>query len=406
MIHFPAIDSGRYYKFSTADLQNDQYFFSAEDLPANAIILEEEIPADQLFPSPLASEMSNLPNKSKESLVSFKRKFLEAGLTLRSLDGVDQDEILDRASKYFYPVDLEQRAKRLLETPQPILLVPLSENMDFFVNVFSSESDPETRAREHCINFEPVRAMLQSMVMVESLILDVCSLGNGVISLMGEKISRLMNAQKKYSAGQFMLMLPERFAFQFLFKLLEIWGYQDVPCTHSDGRKVLRTSSMFLFENTIASSHNQLSGKCVARKFQYLEPRMRVGQGFGEIDEHNALLKKDPYKMNREECIAQMEKVSLFDDDEEYFRNDAPLYELQFIIFDWAARSEELFGVKYVYGIDQGAPTKSVCDVMFVKDTQNMAMAKVIVSIPLVKFRVQFSQDEGKHVPKASLFKR
>ena len=63
VIHFPAIDSGRHYKFSTADLQNDQYFFSAEDLPANAIILEEEIPANQLFPSSLASEMSNLPNE-------------------------------------------------------------------------------------------------------------------------------------------------------------------------------------------------------------------------------------------------------------------------------------------------------------------------------------------------------
>ena len=110
------------------------------------------------------------------------------------------------------------------------------------------------------------------MVMVESLVLDVCSLGNGVISLMGEKNSKLMTGQKKYSAGQFMLMLPERFAFLFLFKLLQVWGYEPVTCNHADGRKVLNTTSMFLLENTIASSHNQLSGKCVARKFAYLEP--------------------------------------------------------------------------------------------------------------------------------------
>ena len=244
------------------------------------------------------------------------------------------------------------------------------------------------------------------MVMVESLVLDVCSLGNGVISLMGEKISKLMTGQKKYSAGQFMLMLPERFAFLFLFKLLQVWGYEPVTCNHADGRKVLNTTSMFLLENTIASSHNQLSGKCVARKFAYLEPRMRIGKGFGKSQKESALISKDPYKMDKQECISHMEKNSLFGDDEEYFKNEAPLYELQFMIFDWAARSEELFGVRYIYGVDQDTPTKSVCEVMFVKDQQNMSMAKVIVSIPLAKFGVHFSQEEGKHVPKTNLFKR
>ena len=97
--------------------------------------------------------------------------------------------------------------------------------------------------------------------MVESLILDVCSLCNAIISLMGEKLLRLMTGKKKYSAEQFMLMLPEQFTFQFLLKLFEVWG----------------------------SSHNQLSGKCVAHKFAYLEPHMRVGQGFTESDKAKAL---------------------------------------------------------------------------------------------------------------------
>ena len=112
--------------------------------------------------------------------------------------------------------------------------------------------------------------------------------------------------------------------------------------------------------------------------------------------------------MYKGQCIAQLEKVQLFGVDEEYYRNEAPLYELQFLIFDWAARNEELYGVRYIYGIniDQDSPAGSVCDLLFVKDTQNLSMAKVIVSVPLAKFGVQFAQTEGKHVPKTNIFKR
>ena len=99
---------------------------------------------------------------------------------------------------------------------------------------------------------------MHAVVKVESLILDVCSLCNGVISLMGEKLLGLMSGKKKYSAGQFMLMLPERFTFQFLLKLFEVWGYEIVPCNHPGGRKVLRTTSMFLFENTVLPTTNYL----------------------------------------------------------------------------------------------------------------------------------------------------
>ena len=133
---------------------------------------------------------------------------------------------------------------------------------------------------------------------------------------------------------------------------------------------------------------------------------MRVGQGFTESDKAKALIAQDPYKMDKGQCIAQLEKVQLFGDDEEYYRNEAPLYELQFLIFDWAARNEELYGVRYIYGIDQDSPTGLVCDLLFVKDTQNLSMAKVIVSVPLAKFGVQFAQTEGKHVPKTNMFKR
>ena len=78
--------------------------------------------------------------------------------------------MMDCGSKYFYPPDLEERAKRLLETPQPILLVPLIESLDFFVKVFSESNDPNQKAMEHCLALEPVRANLHAMVMVESLI--------------------------------------------------------------------------------------------------------------------------------------------------------------------------------------------------------------------------------------------
>ena len=58
----------------------------------------------------------------------------------------------------------------------------------------------------------------------------------------------------------------------------------------------------------------------------------------------------------------------------------------------------------FMVNIDQDSPTGSVCDLLFVKDTQNLSMAKVIVSVPLAKFGVQFEQAEGKHDPKTNMF--
>ena len=99
VIHFPALESST---FSPADLKNDLYFFSVSEIPDNAVILEKEIPLHDLFPSPLASEMVEVPNNSRDDLVSFKRKFLEVGLMLPSKENIDKDDTMDHGSKYFY----------------------------------------------------------------------------------------------------------------------------------------------------------------------------------------------------------------------------------------------------------------------------------------------------------------
>ena len=48
------------------------------------------------------------------------------------------------------------------------------------------------------------------------------------------------------------------------------------------------------------------------------------------------------------------------------------MYELQYLLFDWAVNNEELFGVKYVHGINSTVDetNKSICDLIFVEDKQ------------------------------------
>jgi hypothetical protein len=46
------------------------------------------------------------------------------------------DRLSDRSSTYFFPSDLKERAQKLKETPQPLLLIPLEENIEFFLGVF------------------------------------------------------------------------------------------------------------------------------------------------------------------------------------------------------------------------------------------------------------------------------
>ena len=98
----------------------------------------------------------------------------------------------------------------------------------------------------------------------------------------------------------------------------------------------------------------------------------------------------------------------VFDDDEQYFRTEAPVYELQYLLFDWAANNEELFGVKYVYEINSTVDetNKSICDLIFVEDKQGFDRAKIIVAFRVAKYGIQFSEEKKKHVPKIDLFKR
>ena len=74
---------------------------------------------------------------------------MEAGLTLRDFGPIDIEEIKDRGSKYFFCKDLDERTKRLRESPQPILLSPLAESEDFFLQVFQNHENPKARVQQH-----------------------------------------------------------------------------------------------------------------------------------------------------------------------------------------------------------------------------------------------------------------
>ena len=88
-----------------------------------------------------------------------------------------------------------------------------------------------------------------------------------------------MTGQKKYSAGQFMLMLPEHFAFLFLFKLLQVWGYEPVTCNHADGRKVLNTTSMFLLETQLRHPTISCLGNVLLVSLHTWSHECELGQG-------------------------------------------------------------------------------------------------------------------------------
>ena len=131
-IYFEAYNQN--YSFRLADLMNEeQYYFEEDDLPENAVIVENEMDEAELFPSlSLISEIEQTENECIEDLKSFKRKILEAGIHLRKFEE-DIEELCDRGSKFFFCSDEDERQKRLRETPQPLVLVPLEENRDFFL---------------------------------------------------------------------------------------------------------------------------------------------------------------------------------------------------------------------------------------------------------------------------------
>ena len=84
------------------------------------------------------------------------------------------------------------------------------------------------------------------------------------------------------------------------------------------------------------------------------------------------------------------------------------MYKLQYLLLDWAVHNEELFGVKYVHGINSTVDeiNKSICDLVFVEDKQGFDRAKIIVAFKVAKYGIQFSKEKKKHVPKIDLFKR
>ena len=73
-----------------------------------------------------------------------------------------------------------------------------------------------------------------------------------------------------------------------------------------------------------------------------------------------------------------MQSQNLFEDDEDYMRNSAPLYELQHKIFDWAVENEQLYGVDYVYGVEQ-ASSKNICQVIVAKDRNGLDIGKIVL---------------------------
>ena len=274
---------------------------------------------------------------------------------MRTFAGLDFDELCDRGSTFFYPSTQAEREDRLRDIPQPLHLIPLIENKLFFEGVFSDAEDVEEAVTQHCAQFEPVREVLNGYVMVESLLSDNSALLNGLLAFLGQRVSSCMSQKKRYPACQIVTTAPFRFC-KFLFaEFLQMCGCEKSPKQYSYGRIVLSTKSMFLFENTIGSVYNQVSGKPVTRKLHYLPEKSQIGQGFLAGVKSHQILTKDPYCLDKEECLSLWQSQNLVEDDEDYMRTSAPLYELQHKIFDWAVENEQLYGVDYVYGVEQAS---------------------------------------------------
>ena len=410
-IFFPVLKES--YEFFCSDLVAEaHYFFSHKDVPTDCVIMEAEIETHELFPDISLLSKDNIPDSETttfEDLLSFKNAATKGGVSVRSFDGFDFEDLCDRGSKFFYPPTEAEREERLRDTPQPLLLIPLIESKNFFEGVFSSEEDVEGSVAKHCAEFEPIREVLKGYVMVESLLCDHSGMLNGILAFLGQRVATCMSEKKRYPACQIVTTAPFSFAKYLFAEFLQMSGFEKSSKQYSDGRIVLSTKSRFLFENKIGSPYNQVSGKAVTRKLRYVPPKSQIGKGFGNTVKSNSVVTKDPYCLEKQECLSIMESQNLFDDDEEYFRNSAPLYELQYKIFDWAIENDELYGVDFVYGVEQTTPhskSKNICQVIIAKDRNGLNIAKIVLCVRLSKFKVGFSVEHQQHLPISNVFSR
>ena len=262
--------------------------------------------------------------------------------------------------------------------------------------------------QQHIDEFEPTREHLMSLMSVECVVLDSCAPLNGVYCYIGGEIQSLMSNRKRYPLGQFALQLPKGFATKVFVPTLLVSGYKEEKSDKSDGRLLLTTSSLFLLENTfkLGSAYNQPSARVVMRSLKYLESNMRVGHGYTAPIESGQILKKHPYELTKEEALNVFAAANLFDDEEDYFRSEAPLYELQFNIFQWATTTNQLYGVDYAFGVCPFGTRKSVVEISVVDDRRSFEISKVIICVNLAKFKVQFNSEEDKHLPAMNMLAR
>lgn len=198
-IYFEAFEQT--YSFKPADLLNEEnYYLNKKDLPDSTVMVKKEMDEAELFLTlSTFSEVQQVEAESLEELKIFKRKFLEAGIRPRKYEEEDMEELCDRGSKFFFCRDEDERLTRHRDTPQPLILIPLEENRDFFLRVFENDN---TFVQQHINDWEPTRAQLKALMSVESIVLDSCALLNGVYCYIGGKIQSLMTNRKSYPAGQ------------------------------------------------------------------------------------------------------------------------------------------------------------------------------------------------------------
>lgn len=338
-------------------------------------------------------ELRTVETETIEELRAFKTTVLSGGIRIKTWDEEVFDEITDRASKYFYCSSQRERIERLSRAPLPIFLIPIKDNAEYFSAVFASSENPCQLIEQHHEKYESVRMELASIFAVESQIMDPCLLFNRLLSYCGERISGCMTRRKKRSSTQFFVILPYEFAFKILPRAFLVAGWEQVTTNHNDGRIVLRAKSRFVFENTIASSHNQLTGKVITRKFVYLNEDQQTGLGYAEEERQAAVVTKSPYDMEKSELLKLMEEQGLFEDEEEMWRA-APTYELAQKVFEWVSGNGAFFGVEYFYGVCNH--DGSFSDMVIVPEKHGFGMARVVIMVFLSKFKIEFSEEKKK----------
>lgn len=329
---------------------------------------------------------------------------LSAGISVKNFSSYDFEEISDRSSVFYFCESKDERKRRLHYFPPGLLMIPIKDNTAYFDGVFAGSPDDVTgKLLEHHSKFDGARQNLLQLMSVHCAIMDPCSMLSSVLSFSGDKISSLMSERKKRSSAQFFVAVPSLFATEVFAPFLKIAGWSEVLCMKSDGRTAFRANSKYVFEHTVASPLNQDDSRDVTRKFVYLKQERRKGPGYNEDSKSVAPVSTSPYDMGKEELLAIMTANNLFEESEEYWQN-APLYELQHEVFDWLASKSHLFGVEFVYGVQE--KDGWFCEIVIVPEKSGFGMARVVFLVHLAKFKVDFSVSEKKHVPMITMFNR